>query len=62
MKSLKSRALLVASLAGALAMPALGLAEGNKTGENKEIVHCYGVNKCKAVGDWISASRSTAGG
>ena len=61
MKSLRSRALLVASLAGVLAMPAIGMAEGNKKGADKEIVHCYGVNKCKAVGDCGGKGHSCAG-
>ena len=56
MKSMKSRALLVASLAGILALPAIGLAEA----EGKETVHCYGVNKCKATGDCGGKGHSCA--
>jgi len=62
MNRLKSRALLVASLAGALAMPALGMAaEGATKADGKEIVHCYGVNKCKGVGDCGGKGHSCAG-
>jgi uncharacterized membrane protein len=61
MKSLKSRVLLVASLAGVLALPAIGMAEAGKKGDSKEIVHCYGVNKCKGVGDCGGKGHSCAG-
>ena len=56
MKSVKSRALLVASLAGILALPAIGLAQS----EGKETAHCYGVNKCKATGDCGGKGHSCA--
>jgi uncharacterized membrane protein len=61
MKSLTSRALLVASLAGVLAMPAIGMAAESKKENSKEIVHCYGVNKCKGVGDCGGKGHSCAG-
>ena len=57
MKSVKSRALLVASLAGILALPAIGLAQS----EGKETAHCYGVNKCKATGDCGGKGHSCGG-
>ncbi len=44
------RTLLIASLAGALAMPAVALA-GNTNADAGDKVACYGVNKCKGVGD-----------
>ena len=60
MKSLKSRALLVASLAGLLAAPSIGLFAGEKEASGQETVHCYGVNKCKASGDCGGKGHSCA--
>lgn len=55
----KSRRILVASLASALALPALALSQekGAKSGEK---VHCYGVNKCKGTGDCGGPGHSCA--
>ncbi len=60
MQGLKSRALLIASLASALILPATGLTAGEKEAAGKEIVHCYGVNKCKATGDCGGKGHSCA--
>ena len=49
MSSSKSRRLLIASLAGALALPLVAGAQSPADGAEK--VHCYGVNKCKGTGD-----------
>ena len=54
----KSRRLLVASLASALALPALARAQ-ESTGEGEK-VHCYGVNKCKGTGDCGGPGHSCA--
>ena len=52
---MKSRNLLVAALASAVAIPALVLAAEHgtkaKEGAKEDQIHCYGVNKCKGVGD-----------
>ena len=55
----RSRRILVASLASALALPALAGAQeqGGKSGEK---VHCYGVNKCKGTGDCGGPGHSCA--
>jgi len=53
MNASKSRRVLIASLAGALTLPALGGAQDEK-------VHCYGVNKCKATGDCGGPGHSCA--
>jgi uncharacterized membrane protein len=58
---MKSRALLIATLASSLAIPALVLAGNQKTEGGKEVVHCYGVNKCKGVGDCGGKGHSCAG-
>ncbi|HET6371784.1 MAG TPA: hypothetical protein VFG76_00610 [Candidatus Polarisedimenticolia bacterium] len=62
---MKSRSLLVAALAGAVAIPALVLAgehsSKNKDGANETEIHCYGVNKCKGVGDCGGKGHSCAG-
>jgi len=59
MDASKSRRRLVASLASALALPALAGAQepGSQTGEK---VHCYGVNKCKETGDCGGPGHSCA--
>lgn len=46
----KSKALLVAALAGFLALPAVVSAEDQKTPDDGDKVPCWGVNKCKGVG------------
>ncbi|MFN7967361.1 MAG: hypothetical protein U0V87_16930 [Acidobacteriota bacterium] len=45
--------LFLAALAGALALPSLALAEDAKPGTDKDAgkVPCWGINKCKGVGD-----------
>lgn len=48
---MKSKTLLIASLASALAMPAFALAGDTPSQDKGETVRCYGVNKCKGVGD-----------
>jgi uncharacterized membrane protein len=55
-----SRRLLIVSLAGALALPAL--AAGQDAGAQKagEKVKCYGVNKCKGTGDCGGPGHSCA--
>lgn len=55
----KSRRILVASLASALALPALAGAQA-PGGQGGEKVHCYGVNKCKATGDCGGPGHSCA--
>ena len=57
---MNSRTLLIAALASALAAPGLVLA-GNAPAKDKEAVHCYGVNKCKGVGDCGGKGHSCAG-
>jgi uncharacterized membrane protein len=59
MNASKSRRVLIASLAGALTLPALGGAQ-DKPAEAGEKVHCYGVNKCKATGDCGGPGHSCA--
>lgn len=60
---MKSRTALVAALAGAIAIPALALAAGQqtKTEAKAETAHCYGVNKCKGVGDCGGKGHSCKG-
>lgn len=55
-----SRRSLIASLAGALALPAVVGAQqpGGQTAAEK--VHCYGVNKCKETGDCGGPGHSCA--
>jgi uncharacterized membrane protein len=55
----KSRRLLMVSLAGALAVPAVAGAADNAPGQEAK-VKCYGVNKCKAVGDCGGPGHSCA--
>jgi uncharacterized membrane protein len=50
MSSSRSRRMLISSLASALALPALALAQ-NAPDAGADNVHCYGVNKCKETGD-----------
>ncbi len=59
MEKRNARRLLVASLAGMLILPAVGLVSGaDKKGS--ETVHCYGVNKCKETGDCGGPGHSCA--
>jgi len=53
----RRRLLLIASMAGALALPA---SVGLSRAEEGETVHCYGVNKCKGVGDCGGPGHSCA--
>lgn len=55
-----SRRLLIASLAGVLALPALALAQDAGSGKAAEKVKCYGVNKCKETGDCGGPGHSCA--
>jgi uncharacterized membrane protein len=58
----RTKILLAASLATALSGPLM--AQGEKApakGEGGEKVHCYGVNKCKGVGDCSGAGHSCKG-
>lgn len=55
----KSRRLLVASLASALALPALASTQ-DPAAQGGEKAHCYGVNKCKATGDCGGPGHSCA--
>ncbi len=50
MKPSTSRRILMTSLASALALPALAVAQ-DAPDAGAEKVHCYGVNKCKETGD-----------
>ncbi len=59
MPTSKSRRILVASLASALALPALAGAQ-EQAGQSGEKVHCYGVNKCKGTGDCGGPGHSCA--
>jgi uncharacterized membrane protein len=56
MKTNHSRRVLIASLAGALAMPLAAASQGSAS----ETVHCYGVNKCKETGDCGGPGHSCA--
>jgi uncharacterized membrane protein len=49
-KNAKSLSLLVATLAGALALPSLTLAQEKSASEGNP-VPCWGINKCKGVGE-----------
>jgi len=60
MNASKSRRVLIASLAGALALPALSGAQDKPAGDGGEKVKCYGVNKCKATGDCGGPGHSCA--
>ncbi len=57
---MRSRTMLVAALASAIAVPALVLAD-QKPASKEGNVHCYGVNKCKGVGDCGGKGHSCAG-
>lgn len=46
-----SKTLLIGSLAGMLSVPLAMAARGGAAAEEGESIHCYGVNKCKGVGD-----------
>ena len=59
MPTSKSRRALVASLASALALPAMAAAQ-DKPAAPGEKVHCYGVNKCKGTGDCGGPGHSCA--
>jgi uncharacterized membrane protein len=58
-----SRILLAASLASALALPLMAAKSKPKDSKKEatEIVHCYGVNKCKGVGDCGGQGHSCKG-
>jgi uncharacterized membrane protein len=60
MNATKSRRVLIASLAGALALPALSGAQDKPAADSGEKVKCYGVNKCKATGDCGGPGHSCA--
>jgi uncharacterized membrane protein len=55
------KSLLVATLAGVLAAPAVSRAEDEKGGKGDEGVPCWGVNKCKGVGDCGAGGCRTTG-
>jgi hypothetical protein len=56
------KSLLVATLAGVLAAPAVARAEDEKGGaKGDEGVPCWGVNKCKGVGDCGAGGCRTTG-
>lgn len=55
------RRILIASLAGALALPAVSGAATQQPAADKETVKCYGVNKCKATGDCGGPGHACAG-
>lgn len=59
----RSRFLLAASLAGALAAPTLIAQADDKAAEKDGAakVHCYGVNKCKGVGECSGPGHGCAG-
>jgi len=56
MKPNHSRRVVIASLAGALALPLAATAQPSES----ETVHCYGVNKCKETGDCGGPGHSCA--
>lgn len=58
---MNSRRLIIAALAGALAVPGLALAGNGPVQEKEGEIHCYGVNKCKGVGDCGGKGHSCAG-
>lgn len=59
----RSKMLLAASLASALAAPILAPGAGQAADEKTaETAACYGVNKCKGVGDCSGPGHSCAGG
>lgn len=62
MKKLSPKSLLIASLAGALSLPVVLAAgsSGSAAQDEGEKVHCYGVNKCKGVGDCGGPGHSCA--
>ena len=60
MATSKSRRLLMASLASALAIP-VAMSPSSVHAEESEKVHCYGVNKCKGTGDCGGKGHSCAG-
>lgn len=57
----KSRRIVIASLAGALTLPALVGAQDKPAGDAGAKAKCYGVNKCKASGDCGGPGHSCAG-
>lgn len=59
METTPSRRLLIASLAGALALPALA-GPSAQPAPAAEKVKCYGVNKCKGTGDCGGPGHSCA--
>ena len=57
----RTRLLLAASLAGVLASPLVSAPNEAKAGKESKSVHCYGVNKCKGVGDCGTQGNSCHG-
>jgi len=57
----KTRVLLIASLTGAIATPAIVSHAGDGGKAKGKNVPCYGVNKCKGTGDCGGAGASCAG-
>jgi uncharacterized membrane protein len=58
----KTRLLLLASLTGVIATPAIvSLAAGDGAKGKGKPAPCYGVNKCKGVGDCAGVGTSCAG-
>ena len=58
----KTRLLLIASLTGAIATPAIvSLAAGDGAKAKGKPAPCYGVNKCKGTGDCGGPGTSCAG-
>ena len=58
---MNANALLIASLASALAVPGVALVTHETAQDKSEAIHCYGVNKCKGVGDCGGKGHSCAG-
>ena len=56
----KSRRLLMASLASALAIP-VAMSPSTAQAQEAAEAHCYGVNKCKGTGDCGGKGHSCAG-
>jgi uncharacterized membrane protein len=57
----RSRLLLAASLAGALAAPMVTSASNHTEAKAAEKAPCYGVNKCKGVGECSGPGHGCAG-
>jgi len=61
MERKKHRALLTASVAGLLAFVSSGMVSQAVQAEEGEAVPCYGINKCKGVGECGGKGHSCAG-